>query len=255
VGHWGRVLSRVLPESATIVGIDREPLWIEKATEWAAAAGKRWRFDYRLASADSLPFPDGSFDLVTCQTVLIHVPDPVAVLREMVRVVRPGGLILAAEPTNITWSVLPSVALGETADQTVAMLHFQLVCERGKQALGEGSNLLGEAVPQLFAQAGLEDIEVRQNDRPWSLVPPYQSVFEQAQVDEGLDMAERRLWIADEPTTRRYFLAGGGSPEDFAPRWNAAMAQNQRWVQAIRQHRYALAGGGLHYLVFGRRPA
>lgn len=254
VGHWGRVLSRVLPESAVVTGVDRERLWIDKATEAATADGKRWRFSYQVASADSLPFQDGSFDLVTCQTVLIHVADPVAVLGEMVRVARPGGLVLAAEPTNITWSVLLSIALGETPAETAALLHFQMICERGKASLGEGNNLLGESVPRLFAQAGLEEIEVRQNDRPWSLVPPYQSAFERAQVEEGLDMFERKLWSWDEPTTRRYFLAGGGSAETFATHWNAAMDQTHRWAEAIRQRRYAIAGGGLHYLVCGRRP-
>ena len=56
------------------------------------------RFRYRVADAKTLPFPDASFDLVTCQTLLIHLADPSAVIAEMARVARPGGLVLAAEP-------------------------------------------------------------------------------------------------------------------------------------------------------------
>jgi SAM-dependent methyltransferase len=255
VGHWGRLLSRVLPVSATIVGIDREAMWIEKATEKAATAGTQGRFDYRVASAESLPLDDATFDLVTCQTVLMHAPDPEAVLREMVRVTRPGGLILAAEPTNVAGVLLSSIALDDSPDEVASLLHFQLVCERGKRLLREGNNLIGESLLRLFTEAGIEHVEIRQNDRVWPLVPPYESPFERAQVEEGVDAVARRVWVWDEPTTRRYFLAGGGTACDFAVRWAAAMAQNERWVEAVRQKRYSVAGGGLSYLICGRRPA
>ena len=55
---------------------------------------------FQAGRAESLPFPDGSFDLVTCQTVLIHVREPSVALREYLRVVRPGGRLLLIEPNN-----------------------------------------------------------------------------------------------------------------------------------------------------------
>jgi SAM-dependent methyltransferase len=93
VGHWGRLLGHVLPPDATVVGIDREPRWIEEATRRAVEAGVGDRYSYQQTSAEALPFEDASFDLVTCQTVLIHVADPRKVIREMVRVTKPGGLV------------------------------------------------------------------------------------------------------------------------------------------------------------------
>src|SRR5262245_65208755 len=88
IGHWSQVLARSLPDDARLIGVDREPRWVEEATRRAAAAGLSGRFTYRLGLAGSLPFQDGAFDVVTCQTLLIHVPDPAAVLRDMVRVTR-----------------------------------------------------------------------------------------------------------------------------------------------------------------------
>lgn len=52
---------------------------------------------FAAASAQELPFPDGSFDTVVCTVVLCSVPDQAAALREVRRVLRPGGQLLFAE--------------------------------------------------------------------------------------------------------------------------------------------------------------
>jgi SAM-dependent methyltransferase len=51
--------------------------------------------DARLASAERLPFADGSFDAALAQLVVHFMTDPVAGLREMARVTRPGGVVAA----------------------------------------------------------------------------------------------------------------------------------------------------------------
>lgn len=49
--------------------------------------------DFRVADATALPFADESFDVVHAHQVLLHLPDPVAVLKEMRRVLKPNGII------------------------------------------------------------------------------------------------------------------------------------------------------------------
>ena len=62
----------------------------------AAAAQRNPGVDVRLASAEALPFGDGSFDAALAQLVVHFMTDPVAGILEMARVTRPGGVVAAS---------------------------------------------------------------------------------------------------------------------------------------------------------------
>ena len=104
IGHWGRCLAPFLPSDCVLTGIDRESRWIEEARKRSAGI-ENISVLFQQSEAERLPFLDNSFDLVTCQTVLIHMKDPVAVIREMRRVLVPGGLLVIVEPNNIATSI------------------------------------------------------------------------------------------------------------------------------------------------------
>jgi SAM-dependent methyltransferase len=255
VGHWGRLLSHVMRSDVTVVGIDREPRWVEEATRRAAAAGLADRFSYREASAEALPFVDGSFDLVTCQTLLIHVVDPRAVVREMVRAAKPGGLVVASEPNNhsvtlMETSVNANAAVGDRTD----VVSFYLTCERGKAALGEGNQSIGELVPGYFSDEGLEAIQVYLSDRAWLMLPPYASDEQQAIKKAYAEEVECGGWGWSRDETRRYYMAGGGSDADFDDAWERRTAENRDLLGSIEDGSFNPAGGQILYLVAGRRP-
>lgn len=50
------------------------------------------------SDAEELPFEDGAFDVVTCMEVLVHLHDPAKALKEMRRVLKPGGVLLGSAP-------------------------------------------------------------------------------------------------------------------------------------------------------------
>lgn len=77
-----------------VVGIDISPKMIRRARD-AAAGRSVANLSFAVADALSLPVPDGCFDVVHCHQLLLHVPDPVGVLREMRRAAVPGGLVAA----------------------------------------------------------------------------------------------------------------------------------------------------------------
>jgi SAM-dependent methyltransferase len=70
---------------------------VDPSEQFVAAARERYPgVDVRLATAEGLPFPDGMFDAALAQLVVHFLADPVAGLREMARVTRPGGVVAAS---------------------------------------------------------------------------------------------------------------------------------------------------------------
>ena len=57
--------------------------------------------DFLMAAAERLPFPDGTFDKIVCTEVLEHIPEDKGALSEMIRVLKPGGLIAVSVPAYI----------------------------------------------------------------------------------------------------------------------------------------------------------
>jgi SAM-dependent methyltransferase len=243
VGHWGRLVATLVAPGAAITGVEREPEWVREAARTAPDE----RFRYVQADATALPFDDDTFELVTCQTVLIHVADPQTVIREFVRVTKPGGQVIVAEPNNRAAFVVGASPAG--AD-VLDVLAFVLACERGKLALGEGHNSIGDLVPGFFADAGLSDIETWMADKPAALVAPYASPDQQAQAamlrDNGLDT----LWGWSRDQAQRYYEAGGGTGFDAV--WDRRRAEARAVAAAIEAGTYHTAGGTLLSLVAGR---
>ena len=255
VGHWGGVLATVLPPTARITGIDRDPVWVEKAGQRAAKRNDPQRFSYVAGEVQRLPFPDHTFDLTTCQTVLIHVPDPAAALAEMIRVTKPGGLVAVAEPNNVASNLhVDSVSSTTAIEELVELVRFHLTCERGKANLGLGNNSVGDLLPGIFAASGrLEGIEVYLNDKVATLLPPYASEAERALVEEARLNEARDFWWWSLEETRQYYRAGGGDDRSFALHWERAMTARTAVAQAMLAGTYANTDGSVCYLVSGRK--
>ena len=83
-GRWSRYLS---PMVGWIDAVDPGDAVRHGATVNAALPNVRWS----KARAEELPFPDGAFEVVLCVGVLHHLRDPVRALRELRRVLKPGG--------------------------------------------------------------------------------------------------------------------------------------------------------------------
>jgi SAM-dependent methyltransferase len=110
----GRFCRALKERNIPIIGIDPTKQLIERAKELDPFG------DYRLASAEELPFPDETFDLVISYLTLIDIADFREALREMARVLKPDGTLLIA---NLN-SFITSTAGGWIKDPDGRHLHY-----------------------------------------------------------------------------------------------------------------------------------
>jgi demethylmenaquinone methyltransferase / 2-methoxy-6-polyprenyl-1,4-benzoquinol methylase len=155
----GAVARELLAQKGcTVVGLDQSP-------EMLAEARRRLPAAVRLVEGDaqSLPFPDRAFDGLTFTYLLRYVAEPAATLRELVRVVRPGGTIAGLEfavPRGVwraPWELYIRVGL-PLAGRTIS---------KGWGRVGEflGPSIRGfyelwpeERLLSLWRAAGIEDV-------------------------------------------------------------------------------------------------
>ena len=135
-----------------VTGVDPAPGFIDYAREHVTDP----RADFRVADARALPVASSRFDAAVAGLVLNFVPEPPVALREMIRAVRPGGLVAA-----YVWDYAGKMELIRYFwDAAVAL-------DPAASPLDEGRRFplcAPDRLRELFAQAGLGDVQVRSID-------------------------------------------------------------------------------------------
>lgn len=153
VGVGTGINAALYPRTCSVTGIDFSGSMLVKAQDRMARKGIR---NVRLLEMDAadLKFPDDTFDIVYAPYVISVVPDPVAVVREMHRVCRPGGRIIVL---NHFRSPKPALARIERAISPFTV------------HIGFKSDL---DLPAFIAQAGLRPVSIEKVNllRLWSLI-------------------------------------------------------------------------------------
>jgi len=110
-GNIALKLARRFPQM-WVVGVDYAASMVLAASAAASAQGLSARAEFFLGDAKNLPFRDASFDWVLSNSVLHHLYDPMALLNEMGRVVKPRGVALLRDlrrpgrlafPLHVRW--------------------------------------------------------------------------------------------------------------------------------------------------------
>ena len=153
VGVGTGINAALYPRTCSVTGIDFSGSMLEKARDRMARKGIR---NVRLFEMDAtnLKFADGTFDIVYAPYVISVVPDPVAVVREMRRVCRPGGRIVILNHFR------SESRLGSRLERLIAPFTLYL---------GFKSDL---DLPAFLVQADLQPISIEKVNVPriWSLV-------------------------------------------------------------------------------------
>jgi ubiquinone/menaquinone biosynthesis C-methylase UbiE len=125
----GFMLPALAARCRKVDGVDLSPM-IKYTQEML---DKRGLHNVELAQADlaHLPYPDQTFDLVVCLSVIEHIPDPDAVLKEMARVLQPNGVLILGYPLeNAIFTSLETLAILES--RLRRFIQGQPVKPRGK---------------------------------------------------------------------------------------------------------------------------
>jgi phosphatidylethanolamine/phosphatidyl-N-methylethanolamine N-methyltransferase len=153
VGVGTGINASLYPADCVVTGIDLSEPMLEKARERVLRKGLS---NIRLLAMDAadLKFPDSSFDIVYAPYVISVVPDPVAVVREMRRVCRPGGRMVILNHFRGT------NRLGAWLDRVISPLTVHI---------GFKSDL---DLPAFLAQAELKPVSIEKVNVPriWSLI-------------------------------------------------------------------------------------
>lgn len=112
LGQLARAMGGAVRPGGSVVGIERDPKQLDEARRRATVDGEEQLVEFRPGDAVDLPLTDsewGSFDVAHARFLLEHVPDPLAVVRSMVRAVRPGGRIVLEDDDHDVLRLYPEL--------------------------------------------------------------------------------------------------------------------------------------------------
>ncbi|HZW84558.1 MAG TPA: class I SAM-dependent methyltransferase [Nitrososphaerales archaeon] len=143
VGTGDGYTIRLVKPQGPVTGIDTDP-------EMADLAATR-SVDFRVGSAYKIPFPDGTFDLVTCVEVIEHLERPLEALAELKRVTKKGGSVVMTTPVpNLLWRFIwwgwTHVGPGKRWENTPHVSEMRLRAKPGEPSLEEALKGLGFTV-------------------------------------------------------------------------------------------------------------
>src|SRR6185437_7726713 len=133
-----------------VVGVDQSAEMLESARTRIGAAGLDERIRLVEAAADELPFGDGEFDGLTFTYLLRYVDDPAATLRELARVVRPGGTIASLE------FGVPPAALPRAAWELYVRVGLPAAGSLISPAWGQVGGFLSSSIHRFYERLPLE---------------------------------------------------------------------------------------------------
>ena len=159
---------------AEVVGADLTLDMLRQGQRRVAASGLTARIQLTAGRAEQLPFPDGAFDALSFTYLLRYVDDPAATLRELARVVKPGGAVASLDflaPPGRFWrawwwvytrSVLPAAGLITGGRPWYRVGRFL-----GPNISAHYRKFPVPSIVEAWKKAGFDDVRVRHYEPRW----------------------------------------------------------------------------------------
>jgi ubiquinone/menaquinone biosynthesis C-methylase UbiE len=190
-GLVARVIAQRAGFSGRITGIDLSPYLVAAAKRLATEEGLAERLEFRAGDVRRLDFADETFDALVAHTLLSHVDDPLLVLNEAARVVKPGGMIgiFDGDYASLTFDQADPWK-GKADDETLV------------SALVANPRIMRQ-LPRLLRAAGLE------------LIASFSYVLS--------EIGTANFWASAIEAYRKLVAKAGAMAEDEADTWAAAL--------------------------------
>jgi ubiquinone/menaquinone biosynthesis C-methylase UbiE len=165
LGEVARAIAEVVGPDGSAVGVDLNAEHLALAKERTANIGG---VQYSQADLTALPFGDDSFDAIYSERVFQHLQNPDAAMRELFRVLRPGGRIVVADADHLATVV-------DADDSEVADRVQTASARRGSVNPTAGRRLRSHMVVAGFVRIEVEPEPLVITDRlKWSMIEPSQ---------------------------------------------------------------------------------
>jgi len=231
-GFYARRMAERLGPGSLVVGADSNLAYLgDCAASASGGPGRAWS-GFVGSQFDHLPFPDGTFDLVWCAQSLQSLPDAVAAVASMARVLRPGGQVAVLENDALHHVILPWPVALELPLRAAELRAFQA---EGHAAQGFE---VGRRLPAILAEAGLEPLRLTTHafDRQAPLAPPERELL-RCYIEDLLQrvtphvepalLGELKLLL--DPGSATYLL---GQP-DLSMTWLCVLAMGRKGPPAV----------------------
>lgn len=152
-----RILAGRSDFSGNVVGVDISPALIETARRFAVEDGVDKNVEFQVGDAHGLEYADDSFDVVIAHTLMSHILDPLAVIKEAARIVRPNCQIAIFDGDYASWTFgYSDPDFSKTMDETLIgfIVNNPRVMRTIPQLLPQAGLTLEETIPHIFTEVG-----------------------------------------------------------------------------------------------------
>ena len=156
-GVEARVLAGRPDFTGKIVGVDISPILISVARQFAAEDGVAKYVEFQVGDAHNLEYADASFDVVIAHTLMSHLENPLAVIKEAARIARPNCQVAIFDGDYASWTFgYSDPDFAKTMDETLIgfIVNNPRVMRTIPRLLAQAELRLEETTPHIFNEVG-----------------------------------------------------------------------------------------------------
>jgi len=249
LGYLTFMMVKFLDRECDILGIDIDPKLIEIANRKENKYNLS-NITFETGDIYALKAPNNSFDFIAEQLTLSHLAKPEGAIKELFRVLKPGGFLLLIEPNNLAMSVVDnSITRNLKIEERLAILSLEMKVQQGKIKLGEGDDNFGDHALELLVKGNMKILDVRLCDKLSPAYPPYNLTGK----EKLLQFVKNELSPYWKKLFKRYYIAGGGSSREFEEIWAIKKRVTKEIERAIIDDSYYDIRAGFLYSYLSKK--